>query len=472
MDFSSVSFLFFFLPGVLGCYALATHRWRNLVLLGASGFFYVWGAGVLVGLLLASIALGWVTGLLASEGVIRGDRGLRRAAVAISVGGNVAMLAAFKYAGWFIDTVDGLGLPSGAAPDLTVPLGISFFTLQSMSYTIDVARGRCDHLDNLFEFALYVAMFPVIPAGPILRFHQVESQLGQRPFTAAQFGEGAIRFSHGLVKKVVIADAIAPVADAAFGADDLTMTAAWVGILAFSMQIYFDFSGYADMAIGLGRMFGFRLPENFDRPYSAVSLTDFWRRWLISLSGWLRDYVYIPLGGSRNEKASLLYRNLTIVFLLTGLWHGASWTFVVWGLYHGGWLLVERRYRWRQLELTGGRAVVRRATTFLIVMVGWVIFRAPSLGDAFDYLVTMVSFDGFGLGELTRAATTRSLLTLAFASLVVLVSPRVVLGPILVREDHFAARAARAIVMVGLLPFALLLVASGAISPFLYEFAY
>lgn len=466
MVFSSVTFLFFFLPCVVAVYVLAPAGLRNVVLLTASLVFYTWGSGAIVGVLLVSVVVDYAFGFVAAAGARNDDARLRRIAITASVVTNLSLLAWFKYAGWLIENAADAGLYSGAAPDIVLPIGISFFTFQSMSYTIDVARGRCDHLVNPLDFALYVTLFPQLIAGPIVRFHEIEPEIRRRDLTTHNLGEGAVRFGHGLVKKLVIADTVGTVADAAFGADELTMGAAWVGALAYTMQIYFDFSGYSDMAIGLGKMFGFTIPENFNRPYSAVSITDFWRRWHITLSNWFRDYLYIPLGGGRGRPTAV-YRNLMIVFLLTGLWHGANWTFVVWGIYHGGWLLVERRFGWRNIE-AGGSQVARRATTLLIVIVGWVLFRADSLGAAGDHLAAMVSFDGLGLGDLAQVTSTRVVLTLLGACLVVFLPRDVVTGPILVADNDRRGRTARAAILGVGLPFALLLAASGAFSPFLY----
>jgi alginate O-acetyltransferase complex protein AlgI len=464
--FSSVTFLFFFLPVVIAVYALSPRRARNLVLALASTIFYVWGSGTLVAVLYVSVFVDYGLGFLADRGASGTDPRLRRAAITLSVVTNLGLLAWFKYAGWLIGNAEDAGLWTGSAPDIVLPIGISFFTFQSMSYTIDVARGRCKHLSNPLDFALYVTLFPQLIAGPIVRYHEIEPQIRERDFTADQLGEGAIRFAHGLVKKVVIADTVGVIADAAFGADELTTGAAWVGALAYTMQIYFDFSGYSDMAIGLGRMFGFTIPENFDRPYSAVSVTDFWRRWHITLSNWFRDYLYIPLGGSRGS-ANSTYRNLMIVFMLTGLWHGANWTFVVWGAYHGGWLLFERRFGLRGLASEAPSAI-RRATTFMIVVFGWVIFRAESLSQAGDYLWSMLAIDSLGLGSLARVTSTRAVLTLLAASAVVFVPATFTTGPFLVRSNDRVGQVARvAIVGVGL-PVALVLAASGAFSPFLY----
>jgi alginate O-acetyltransferase complex protein AlgI len=465
MVFTSVTFLFFFLPAVVALYWLAPRPARNFVLLAASLLFYTWGSGAIVGVLFVSVLVDYALGFVAAAGAANEDARLKRLAIAGSVVVNLGLLCWFKYAGWLIGSAADAGIWSGAAPEIILPIGISFFTFQSMSYTIDVARGRCAHLRNPLDFALYVALFPQLIAGPIVRFHEIEPQIRERDRSTHDLGEGAVRFAHGLFKKVVVADTLAVVADASFGAGDLTTGAAWLGALAYTLQIYFDFSGYSDMAIGLGKMFGFTIPENFARPYSAVSITDLWRRWHITLSNWFRDYLYFPLGGGRGS-TSRVYLNLLMVFLLTGLWHGANWTFIVWGAYHGGWLLIERHFGWRNVDAVGVQAF-RRALTFLIWLVGLVIFRSDNIGHAGDYLATMVSFNGLGLGEIARETSTRFVLTLIAASAVVLMPRDLVIGPLLT-TDTLGGRVARiAILGVGL-PLALLIAVSGAFSPFLY----
>lgn len=466
MVFSSITFLFFFLPATVALYAFAPRPARNFVLLVTSLIFYIWGSGALVAVLLVSVVVDYALGFAAAQAVASKNRNHKRLVIAASVITNLGLLGWFKYAGWLIESASDAGFYTGTAPDIVLPIGISFFTFQSMSYTIDVARGRCEHLANPVDFALYVTLFPQLIAGPIVRYHEIEPQIRSREFNGVLVGEGSLRFAHGLVKKVVIADTVGRVADAAFGSGDLTTGAAWVGALAYTMQIYFDFSGYSDMAIGLGRMFGFSIPENFDRPYSAASITDFWRRWHITLSNWFRDYLYIPLGGGRGSSFAT-YRNLMTVFLLTGLWHGANWTFIVWGVYHGSWLLFERRFMLRNLDRAGPHAV-RRGTTLLIVVVGWVVFRADSIEHAAHYLQTMFTFGGLDLGVLARVTTTRAALTLIVSLLVVLLPASYVTGPFLTRPDDRLARLARFVVVGLAFPFALLLAASGAFSPFLY----
>ena len=347
MVFSSITFIFFFLPAVLAAYHLAPRRVRNGLLVFASLGFYAWGAGAFVLALLASIATNYVIGAQLERRVDRGETASAKRLLALGVVVNVALLGWFKYANLGVATwnagLTGAGLPTVPWADVLLPIGISFFTFHSLSYLVDVYRGTARHLVSPLDFALYITFFPQLIAGPIVRFHEIRDQLVQRKETFDAFAAGVYRFGFGLAKKVVIADTVAPIANAAFGVptDELNTTAALVGVLAYTVQLYFDFSGYSDMALGLALMFGIRFPENFDRPYASRSITEFWRRWHMSLSRWFRDYLYVSLGGNRGSAAAT-YRNLVIVFLVTGLWHGANWTFVAWGAYHGILLLLER----------------------------------------------------------------------------------------------------------------------------------
>jgi alginate O-acetyltransferase complex protein AlgI len=414
-----------------------------------------------------------VAGFVAGRGHRDDSARLRRLGISITVLVNLGLLGFFKYANFFVEQMNTLGNRLGfetiAWTSIALPIGISFFTFQSMSYTIDVARGRSSHITNPVNFALYVALFPQLIAGPIVRFHEIAEEIGDRATTLDGFAIGAVRFSHGLVKKVIIADAAGAVAEPVFGlpAGDLTTTAAWLGVVAYTLQIYFDFSGYSDMAIGLGRMFGFNFPENFRRPYSALSITDFWRRWHITLSNWFRDYLYIPLGGSRNNRA-LTYRNLVIVFLLTGFWHGANWTFVIWGIYHGALLMIERATGQRAVDDPSAPAV-RRLLTLLLVMIGWVIFRADSLGHAISFLQAMFTYQPGGLPVVVElAASPRIMLIIALASAVVLLPRDFVGGLTLTRKSGWRPALGRTVLMFGALPYAAALISTGTFSPFLY----
>jgi alginate O-acetyltransferase complex protein AlgI len=347
MLFTEPVFWFLFLPLLLSLHFLVVRPQRNLLLLLASLLFYAWGERSFVFVMLASIAFNYVVGLWIDTR--RGVRSReRRWPLAVGVAGNLLLLAAYKYANVLADQLSAvfvaLGLPGLELEPIHLPIGISFFTFQGMSYVIDIHRGETPVQRHPLRLALYISMFPQLIAGPIVRYGRIATQLVERTIDRRGFADGVRRFTVGLGKKVLIANSVALPADTIFALppDQLTTAAAWLGIVCYTLQIYFDFSGYSDMAIGLGRMFGFRFPENFNYPYVAESVTEFWRRWHMTLSNWFRDYLYLPLGGNRLGRVRLA-ANLFTVFFLCGLWHGASWTFVVWGLYHGVLLSLERR---------------------------------------------------------------------------------------------------------------------------------
>lgn len=477
LSFATPVFLWLFLPVTLVAYWVLPARARNLLLSVVSLVFYAWGAGAFTFLLLACIVVNYSAGILLDDEPAT-ERGAvqtltRRSVLTAAVVFDVSVLAIWKYAGFASRQIDSLshalGLAHTPIVQVGLPIGISFFTFHHLSYVIDIYRRTREPLRSPVTFVTYIAMFPQLIAGPIVRYHEIADQLPDvRRHRLDDFAAGFPRFAWGLSKKVIVADTIAPVANTAFilRGGQLSTASAWVGVAAYTMQIYFDFSGYSDMAIGLGRMFGFRLPENFARPYSAVSITDFWRRWHMSLSRWFRDYVYIPLGGNRGGDRAM-YRNLVIVFALTGLWHGANWTFLVWGMYHGGWLVVERVKGWNVAAV--GTAPLRRACTFLIVVVGWVFFRAPSLGRAVHILHVMFVPSGLGLGDAMRVALTHQRTVVLVAALfVVLLPPDFVLGRFLDDDRGGAAHVARYSVMtVGVLT-AAVVIAAGTFSPFLY----
>lgn len=394
MVFASPLFLFAFLPLVLAFYYVTPSRARNFVLLCASLVFYAWGEHEWVVVMLASTAVNWAGAIAVerSKGK-RSERWVLGSLVAL----NLLALGCFKYADFVVDNLNVLrallGMQEWPRPGLHLPLGISFFTFHAISYVVDVHRGESRALRNPFDTALYIALFPQLVAGPIIRYHYIESQLKARRPTIADMEYGIRRFVAGLAKKVLIANVVAANADAIFAlpSEKLTLGVAWCGIIAYALQIYFDFSGYSDMAIGLASMFGFRFPENFNYPYVARSLTDFWRRWHISLSTWFRDYLYIPLGGNRVSRPRA-YMNLVIVFLLCGLWHGASWVFVTWGALHGAFLVLERT-RFGALVGRSPR-IVQHGYALLVVAVGWVFFRASDMAQALSYLQAMVGNSG------------------------------------------------------------------------------
>ena len=400
MVFSSTIFLFAFLPVVILCYygrlLLVQHRLRNLTLLLFSYVFYLFGAPDFILFLIGSSLFDYAMGRLMVRFEAR-----KRYWLVLSILVNLGLLAWFKYANFMEAQTSGvlarLGIDLSGWEAVALPIGISFFTFQKLSYTIDVYRGRCEAMADVVDFAMYVALFPQLVAGPIVRFRDIRDQIERRVESWDDFYTGAIRFCWGLGKKVILADTCGRFADLIFGLPPaaLDTKTSWLGALAYTLQIYLDFSAYSDMALGLGLLFGFRFLENFNRPYSAVSLTDFWRRWHISLSTWFRDYLYIPLGGSRHGPART-YLNLSIVFLLCGLWHGANWTFVVWGAYHGLFLVIERitGLRWIADERF---YILRRLATLFLVVCGWVIFRCDQLNLAAGFFTSMFTLTNHAL---------------------------------------------------------------------------
>ncbi len=420
MVFSSVIFVLFFLPIVMAGYFLLVAPvlfgfrdrpwWQasNVFLLAASMVFYFWGEKFLIWIFVASILINYVGGLVISGAYRAGDvhplpiqtpRNWRqKAGLAVAVCANLTILGIFKYFNFGVESFNSLmtalglsGLVWHDAIRITLPLGISFYTFQAMSYTIDVYRGQVRATRNLADFACYVAMFPQLVAGPIVRYRDIAEQLQSRTVNISLFASGVNRFVIGLAKKLLIANTVSVAAEEIFAlpTDHLSQGVAWFGAVCYAIQIYFDFSGYSDMAIGMGHMLGFSFPENFNYPYISESMREFWQRWHISLSTWFRDYLYIPLGGNRRSPART-YLNLAVVFTLCGLWHGASWTFVVWGLYHGFFLVTERV--WLQGFLARRHPLIRHVYALLTILCGWVIFASPTLTHAAGFLATMFGF--------------------------------------------------------------------------------
>lgn len=394
MVFSSPIFLFFFLPTLLVFYYCSPQRFKNLLLLLASLLFYAWGEGFYVILMLVSIALNYVFGRLIES---QRDQ-LRYLITGVSL--NLAILVSYKYSNFIVDNLNillsGLGASELDLAPVHLPLGISFFTFQAISYLVDVKRGEIESQKNILNLGLYISLFPQLIAGPIVRYQTINNQITQRKVTSLNFLEGAERFILGLAKKMLIANPLGYAVDSIFAMpiETLPTHVLWFAILLYALQIYFDFSGYSDMAIGLGKMLGFRFLENFNYPYISKSLQEFWRRWHISLSTWFRDYLYIPLGGNRGSHVRT-YLNLSCVFVLCGLWHGASWNFLIWGLFHGGVLSIERMGLGRLMKRTW--TPVRHAYLLIVILTSWVFFRADTLQQSVEYLTMMYRFDFFSV---------------------------------------------------------------------------
>lgn len=393
MVFSSAIFLFLFLPLVLLGHWLSGQRLRNLFLLFASLIFYAWGEGTYVLVMLLSIVCNYFFGKLLDS---NNWQNRRKLLLGIMLTLNLLPLLYFKYFGFLLNNFNLLLGPDNhvSVPSaLHLPIGISFFTFQAMSYLIDIYRNTSKAQKSIFSVGLYIALFPQLIAGPIVRYHDVAEQIKKRVQTISLFASGVERFIFGLGKKMLIANPLGYIADSIFSlpAGELTVLTAWLGIICYALQIYFDFSGYSDMAIGLGRMLGFRFLENFNFPYIASSIREFWQRWHISLSGWFRDYLYIPLGGNR-QGTLITARNLLIIFLVCGLWHGASWNFVIWGLLHGTFLVLERG-RWGTI-LSALPKLIKHCYVLLMVLTAWVFFRAETLDLSMNYLSMMYNFSG------------------------------------------------------------------------------
>ena len=393
MVFSSITFLFTFLPLTLILYFLVPKCLKNTVLFVMSLIFYAWGEPVYVVLMLFSTVWDYAMGRCIDTNLKQGRKGRARIFLIVTIVVNLGLLGFFKYADFVIATINmipGVSLP---LLNLPLPIGISFYTFQTMSYSIDLYRGDVKVQKNIISFGTYVTLFPQLIAGPIVRMKTIAEELNHREESYDLFSQGVRRFAIGLGKKVLLANNIGMIFSevAKMDLQSVPVLTAWIGILAYTFQIYFDFSGYSDMAIGLGKMFGFHFPENFNYPYTSKSITEFWRRWHISLSTWFKEYVYIPLGGNRRGMPKQI-RNILIVWLLTGLWHGANWNFIAWGLLFGVLLLCEKLFLLRLLEKVPG--ILRRTYVMFFVILSWALFSANSLGEGWKFLRAM--FGGFG----------------------------------------------------------------------------
>lgn len=423
MVFSSSLFLLYFLPVFLIFYHFFRNTtYKNWVILIASIFFYAWGAPKFVFVVVGSVILDFyiINFMHKSSNSLH-----RKYLLALSISINIGLLLYFKYANFFVENVDfflnSLGYDNIHWTSVALPIGISFYTFQTLTYSIDVYRGVHQPLKNPFQYLVYIMLFPQMIAGPIVRFNQIADQIEERQHLETIDDKllGFFRFGIGLAKKVLIANVMGAEADAAFALSEgeLTSGVAWVGILAYTFQIYYDFSGYSDMAIGLGRIMGFKFPENFNNPYISQSITEFWRRWHMTLGSWMKDYLYIPLGGSRVKTKRRMYFNLWFVFLVSGLWHGAAWNFVIWGAFHGFFLILDRMFFLKVSEKMGKYPSI--IITFLITIVGWVLFRAESFDQIAYYLSAMFSFGDLSLPDYGSKFWSMLILGLFFAFITV-----------------------------------------------------
>ena len=470
MVFSSLLFLFCFLPVVLVLYFLCPRKGRNLILFASSLVFYAWGEPVYVVLMLFSTVLDYTLGYFVDKFKSQGALKKARGAVICSIVINLSLLCVFKYSDFIVHNLNQLLGLKIAQPQLALPIGISFYTFQTMSYTIDIYRGEAQRQKGIISFGAYVALFPQLIAGPIVRYQTVARELTQRRENADDFSEGICRFMYGLGKKVLLANSIGMVWEqvCGMGIGSLPVLTAWIGILAFTFQIYFDFSGYSDMAIGLGRMFGFHFLENFQYPYMSKSITEFWRRWHISLGTWFREYVYIPLGGNRKGKKRQIV-NLLAVWALTGIWHGAAWNFLLWGLYFGVILIAEKLFLLKWMEKWPG--ALRHLYALFLVIIGWVLFALTDLSQVGQYLSAMFGLNGAGfLDGASLYLLTSNLLLLILLAIASTDWPKRLGISILqsARKRPVAAATMKNVLLVALFILSVAYLVDASYNPFLY----
>lgn len=461
MVFSSIIFLFAFLPiTIFGYYVVfkKNKKRQNHFLLFCSLFFYACGGVKYLLLMLLSIVMNWLFARLIDRSIANK---FRKAILATAFTFNISLLFVYKYLAFSIRNINTLFNLHLRIPNIVLPIGISFFTFQAMSYVIDVYRKNGKALTNVLDVGLYISLFPQLIAGPIVRYTDIKDQLFNRVETYDRFAEGTYSFVIGLSKKAILADTLAIVAKTSFEANNRAVLTAWIGIIAYTLQIYFDFSGYSDMAIGLGRMFGFEFIKNFDYPYLSNSVTEFWRRWHISMGSWFRDYVYIPLGGSRVDSRLRYYYNLFIVWLLTGLWHGANWTFVLWGLLHLFALIIEKSFKLNEKIKTNRLiSVGMRIYTLLFVIIGWVFFNSPSVHSGFNYVISMFDFSSSAIDANTVFCITQYGIALIVGIICCF--------PIRKLIDNKCPKSIKWIILFLLFAVSIIYIAKGSYSPFIY----
>lgn len=468
MLFSSTIFLMIFLPAVILVYFLLKVEYRNLFLLLASLFFYAWGEPRFVLVIVLSIVINYLFGWLIAKWKKK-KAILSKVLLAVGIVANCGLLFYFKYFNFFLDSINSaFGLDFNLL-NIILPIGLSFFTFQGISYIVDIYFEKIKPQKSFIKFALFESFFPQIIAGPIIRYVDVQDQIDHRKVTTDDFAYGIRRFVMGLAKKVIVANTLGEVADQIFAlpADQNTAAIAWLGAICYSFQIYFDFTGYSDMAIGLARMFGFKFKENFDFPYISKSITEFWRRWHISLSSWFRDYVYIPLGGNRRGN---VYFNLLVVFIVTGLWHGAAWNFIIWGLWHGLFIIIERMLKKSSIQWKVPK-VISWGYTMLVVVFGWVLFRSPDLSSAVEYIGIMLGFnDATQVGFTVRYFADNMIVTImliaCIASLPLTKYIRNVVGEY--EEHNFFSILVQNIYILILLTISIIFLVNSSYNPFIY----
>lgn len=465
MLFSSSTFLFMFLPIVIVIYYTALRKKRtlqNVFLFLASLLFYAWGEPAFVFVMLFSILANYLFGLEVNK--FKDNQNKSKAILAIAIVFNLGILFVFKYLSFFIENISNIPGLNLSVPEITLPIGISFFTFQAMSYVIDVYRGE-EVQRNPLNVGLYIAFFPQLIAGPIVRYETVAKQIQERKETFEDFSSGVCRFIIGLSKKVLIANTMAVIADSAFDGDisNISASFAWLGAIAYTLQIFFDFSGYSDMAIGLGRMFGFKFLENFDYPYISSSITEFWRRWHISLGTWFRDYVYFPLGGSRVKNKSRLIFNLFVVWFLTGVWHGANWTFILWGLMYFALLAIEKLTGFYKKDKF---KILKHIYTLFFVVLGWVLFRADNVSEAFSYMGAMFGSTGLAVDNTAIYLLRENIIFFVFAILISTPIIKIVYNKWI--KNNIILSACAYAVLLMLLLVSVTYIVKGTYNPFIY----
>lgn len=464
MVFSSTIFLCVYLPLVLLGYYICPKKGRNLFLLIVSLVFYAWGEPKYVFLMIFSILVNYIFGRLMDKN--RGRQKRMKLMLVLSVVIDLGLLSVFKYTDFIITNVNAIFGSSFDLLNIALPIGISFYTFQAMSYTIDVYRDDVRVQKNLIDFGMYITMFPQLIAGPIVRYADVQDQLAERSVTTADFSEGVMRFVVGLGKKVLLANQMGAVWSEiyALGGGDVSALMAWTGAIAYTFQIYFDFSGYSDMAIGLGRMFGFKFPENFRYPYQSVSITDFWRRWHITLSTWFKEYLYIPLGGNRCGLARQAL-NLLIVWSLTGFWHGAGWNFVMWGLYYFVILFIEKLFLLKALDKLP--KLFRHVYALLLIVIGWVIFASDDVSVLLPYLGSMFGANGAVGGMDVYTLFTKAVLLIICCVASTELPKRLFLSATGAMNEK-AAFTIKSVMTIALLALSMILLIGDSYNPFLY----
>ncbi len=463
MIFSSMLFLWAFLPITLLFYYIADKRYKNIILLIVSLFFYAWGEPIYIVLMLVTITVNYAMGLIINRTPKR-----KKIWLTLTIIINLGLLGYFKYYNMLVDTIKSVAnLQSLSVKEIALPIGISFYTFQALSYVVDLYRGEIKVQKNWYKLALYISFFPQLIAGPIVKYKDVCEQIDNRKCTVDKFAYGVKRFIYGLGKKVIISNSMALIVDSIFELDMnyVGTSLAWCIAICYTLQIYFDFSGYSDMAIGLGKMFGFDFMENFNYPYISKSIQEFWRRWHISLSTWFREYLYIPLGGNRKGKVRT-YINLFIVFFCTGLWHGASYTFVLWGLFHGIFMIIERLFLGKILDKNPIK-VINHIYTLFVVMIGWVLFRAEKLDVAVSLIKNMFVYKSNGLYSMFYYVDVKSIVIIAIAIIIGFILP------LTSKKRHFIEDTEKTsvieiILCVLIMGYSMIMLISNTYNPFIY----